>query len=76
MQVTAFSAPASPEWRWRICDYAGEMVEESRGGFPTIAAAVATGMKRLGQMNLDQVKDAFRSRAVRSHRPTSRQRPW
>ena len=28
MQVTAFSTPTSPEWRWRICNYAGEMVEE------------------------------------------------
>ena len=76
MQVTAFSTPASPEWRWRICDYAGAMVEESHGGFPTIAAAVATGIERLGQMNLDQAKDAYRSMAVRNQRTTSRQRPW
>ena len=76
MQVTAFSTPASPEWRWRICDYAGEMVEESHGGFPTIAAAVATGMERLGQMNLDQVKDAYRSMAVRSQRVPTRPRQW
>ena len=76
MQVTAFSTPASPEWRWRICDYAGAMVEESQGGFPTIAAAVATEMERLGQLNLDQVTDAYRSMAVRSHRTTARPREW
>jgi hypothetical protein len=33
-------------------DYAGELVEESRERFPTIAEAVALGAKRLGQMNL------------------------
>lgn len=76
MQVTAFSTPASPEWRWRICDYAGATVEESYSGFPTIAAAVATGMERLGQMNLDQVKDAYRSMAARSHRTPVRHRQW
>jgi len=76
MQVTAFSTPTSPEWRWRICNYAGEMVEESHGGFPTIAAAVATGMARLGQLNLDQVKDAYRSMAVRSQRVPTRPRQW
>ena len=76
MQVTAFSTPASPEWRWRICDYAGEMVEESYSGFPTIAAAVATGMVRLDQMNIEQVKDADRSMAARSYRTTARQRHW
>lgn len=76
MQVTAFSTPGSPEWRWRICDYAGATVEESYSGFPTIAAAVATGMERLGQMNLDQVKDAYRSMAARSHRAPARPRQW
>ena len=52
MQVTAFSNPACPEWRWRIVNYAGEIVEESRELFPTISAAVASGTKRLVQMNI------------------------
>src|SRR4029450_2594900 len=43
MQVTAFSTAARPEWRWRICDYGGEIVEESHHHFLTIAAAVAQG---------------------------------
>src|SRR3989442_1222645 len=29
MQVVAFSNPSQPDWRWRIVNYAGEMVEES-----------------------------------------------
>jgi len=71
MQVTAFSTPARPEWRWRICDYAGEMLEESSTSFPTIAAAVAQGTVRLMQMNLEQVKDVDRSMATRGYRPRS-----
>jgi hypothetical protein len=74
MQVTAFSTPAHPEWRWRICNYAGEMVEESYGGFPSIATAVATGMQRLSQLNLEQVKDADRSMVARGYRITARRR--
>ena len=72
MQVTAFSIPASPEWRWRICGYAGEMVEESYSGFPTIAAAMSKGTERLGQINLEQVKNADRSMAARSYRTSAR----
>ncbi len=75
MQVTAFSTPTRPEWRWRICNYAGQMVEESYGGFPSIAAAVATGMQRLSQMNLEQVKDADRAIVARNYRTTARRRP-
>jgi hypothetical protein len=74
MQVTAFSTPAHPEWRWRICNYAGEMVEESYGGFPSIATAVATGMQRLSQLNLEQVKDTDRSMVARGYRITARRR--
>jgi hypothetical protein len=51
MQVTAFSTAARPEWRWRICDYGGEIVEESHDHFRTIAAAVAQGAARLAHMN-------------------------
>ena len=51
MQVTAFSTAARPEWRWRICDYGGETIEESHDRFLTIAAAVAQGAERLTYMN-------------------------
>jgi hypothetical protein len=51
MQVTAFSTAARPEWRWRICDYGGETIEESHDRFLTIAAAVAQGAERLAHMN-------------------------
>jgi hypothetical protein len=33
-------------------------------------------MERLGQLNLDQVKDAYRSMAVRSQRTPARPRQW
>jgi len=52
VQVTAFSTPSCPEWRWRIVNYAGEIIEESHDLFPTISAAVASGTKRLVQMNV------------------------
>ena len=53
MQVTAFSTPGRPEWRWRVVNYAGEIIEESSTSFPTIAAALARGTERLGQMEAD-----------------------
>ena len=52
MQVTAFSTPARPDWRWRIVNYAGETLEQSRDTFPTISAAVAKGTERLVQLNV------------------------
>jgi hypothetical protein len=52
MQVTAFSTPANPSWRWRIVNYAGETVAESHEGFPTIAAAVAQGTRHLIEMHV------------------------
>ncbi|MBM3219953.1 MAG: hypothetical protein FJZ38_14975 [Candidatus Rokubacteria bacterium] len=52
MQVTAFSTPARPEWRWRIVNYAGEILEESREYFADIAAAVAKGKERMVAMNV------------------------
>jgi hypothetical protein len=53
MQVIAFSTPALPEWRWRIVNYAGEMIEESRDAFPSIESAVAEGAQRLREMGAD-----------------------
>jgi hypothetical protein len=72
MQVTAFCTPAHPEWRWRICDYAGEVAEESDTNFPTIAAAVAQGTARLAQMNRERVRDVDRSTPARGYRATAR----
>ena len=67
MQVVAFSITvASPSWRWRIVNYGGEIIEESRETFPTIAAAVARGAKRLTEMNI-----VDRSEPVRAYRSTS-----
>lgn len=53
MNVMAFSTPSRPDWRWRIVNYAGEVIEESRGTFTTIAAAVAEGQKRLKELDVD-----------------------
>ena len=66
MQVAAFSTPGNPAWRWRMVNYAGETVAESRDGFPTIAAALAQGTKRLNKMNV-----VDRSEPARWHRSTS-----
>lgn len=52
MQVTAFSTAARPDWRWRIVNFAGEVIAESREEFPTIAAALARGTKRLIRMHI------------------------
>ena len=52
MQVAAVSTPGRPEWRWRIANYAGEVIEESRNSFGTIAAALAEGTKRLTAMKV------------------------
>lgn len=52
MQVIAFATRANPEWRWRIVNYAGEMVEESARVFATIEDAVTAGSERLQQMDV------------------------
>jgi len=66
MQVTAISNPRHPLWRWRITDYAGELIEESRDGFPTISAAVAAGTKRMVSMNVvDRSESALAPWTVR-----------
>jgi hypothetical protein len=65
MQVTAFSTPKRPDWRWRIVNYAGETLHESRDTFPTIAAAVARGQQYMSRLRAD------RSSPVRAWRSTS-----
>jgi hypothetical protein len=47
MNVLAVSTPDQPDWHWRIVNYDGQTIEESYTGFPTIAAAVTEGNKRL-----------------------------
>jgi hypothetical protein len=69
MQVTAFSTPARPDWRWRIVNYAGEIIAESREEFPTIAAAIARGTARLTRMHIvDQSAEPPRG-WTNAHRP-------
>jgi hypothetical protein len=52
MQVMAFSTPSRPDWRWRIVNYAGEMVEESYTTFPSIAIAVTEGTRRMDELGI------------------------
>ena len=66
MQVTAFSSPSAPDWRWRIVNYAGEILEESHDTFPSIAAAVAKGTERMEALNV-----VDRSATSRGWRSTS-----
>ena len=66
MQVTAFCTPATPDWRWRIVNYAGDVIEESRETYPSISAAVAKGTERLIVLNV-----VDRSAPSRSWRTTS-----
>jgi hypothetical protein len=51
MQVVAVSTPSRPDWRWRIVNYAGETLEESRESFPSISTAVAAGTVRMREMD-------------------------
>ncbi len=71
MQVVAFSTATHPDWRWRIVNYAGEVVEESRETFATIAAAVERGKTRLEAMNV-----VDRSESHLSYRSTRHLRNW
>jgi hypothetical protein len=52
MQVAAFATPRDRGWRWRIVNYAGEVIEESNDSFATIAAAVAKGTARLVKLDV------------------------
>ena len=72
MQVTAFSTPKKPDWRWRIVNYAGDVVEESHTTFPTISAAVAKGTERLIAMNVVDHSEPTRHWRSTSHLRTRR----
>jgi hypothetical protein len=67
MQVVAFSTPNDPSWRWRIVNYAGEVIAESRERFPSISAAVAHGAKRLVAMNVVDHSQPVNWRRSTSH---------
>ena len=69
MQVTAFATPSDPDWRWRIVNYAGDVVEESRGTYRTIRDAVAEGSRRLKEMDVSDT-----SQRGNPYRPTWRLR--
>ena len=70
MEVVAISVPIREGWRWRIVNYAGDLVEESFDTFGTIASAVAEGRVRLTEMNVTDV--SVRPSAYRRTRPHSR----
>ena len=55
MQVVAFCSPARPDWRWRIVNYAGEMVEESFETFSSIATAVTDGTRRMNELSVEDL---------------------
>jgi chemotaxis regulatin CheY-phosphate phosphatase CheZ len=67
MQVTAFNTPKDPSWRWRIVNYAGETIAESRERFPSIVAAVRHGAKRLIAMNVVDTSQPVNWRRSTSH---------
>ena len=69
MQVLAFSTTTpSQGWRWRIVNYVGEMLEESRDQYRTIPAAVAQGAERLTEMNVQDISRMDRSFSPRRGR--------
>ena len=67
MQVLAFSTPQDPLWRWRIVNYAGELIEESRETFQTIARAIQEGSKRLSAMNVVDVSTPYQAHRSTRH---------
>lgn len=67
MQVAAVARAQDRGWRWRIVNYAGEMIEESNDVFATIAAAVAQGSERLVALNVVDRSDQSRSWRRGSH---------
>jgi hypothetical protein len=68
MQVAAIATPGEHGWRWRIVNYAGEVVEESTEVFGTISAAIAHGSTHLVALNVVDRSEAARSWRRVSHR--------
>jgi hypothetical protein len=70
MQVVAVSTPQEDAgWRWRIVNYAGEVVEESVECFPTIASAIEQGSKRLRQIDVVDKPPPYRPYRWTRHLP-------
>jgi hypothetical protein len=67
MHVTAFNTPKDTGWRWRIVNTAGDTIAESQEGFPSIAAAVAQGVKTLTAMNVVDTSQPVNWRRSISH---------
>jgi hypothetical protein len=67
MQVAAVKAQERG-WRWRIVNYAGEVIEESSEEFGSIAAAVAEGSARLVTLNVVDRSEAARPWRRVAHR--------
>jgi hypothetical protein len=67
MRVAAFNTSKDANWRWRIVNYAGETIAESREQFPSIGAAVAHGEKRLAAMNVIDRSEPVNWRRSTSH---------
>jgi hypothetical protein len=68
MQVAAVATPRERGWRWRIVNYAGEVVEESTDVFGTIAAAIAHGSAHLVTLNVVDRSEVTRPWRRVSHR--------
>jgi hypothetical protein len=66
MQVVAFSTPAHPEWRWRLVNFAGDIVEESHHAFASIAAAITDGTRRMDEVSAEDLSSHSRT-FVRNH---------
>ena len=68
MHVIAFSSSARPEWRWRLMTYAGDIVEESREVFGTIAAAISAGAIRSEELRVRSLSRPVLEYAASLHR--------
>ena len=71
MQVAAVSTPGRPEWRWRIANYAGEVIEESRNSFGTIAAALAEHPELRAAEDAEPAADTTAARIALARRATA-----
>lgn len=67
MQVAAFARSRDEGWRWRIVNYAGDVIEESSDTFGSIAAAIANGSARLVKLNVVDRSEPFRPWRRSSH---------
>jgi hypothetical protein len=57
VNIFAFSMPRVPDWRWRIVDAEGAILEESSTTFESIAQAMVAGRECL-QLHLDRERPA------------------